>query len=351
MANMRTSDQFGPPLAAGLSWAVCLALVAACTTMPPSQSPSPPVPSPPSTPSSSLPSGPPPSPGTGQESGSASRSPKSDAEADAAAGAQQTASDTDQDRESDQQEGLTGAESAEQAASAGTPTAAAEGVAVDGSDIAAAQTGEGAAGESGPDGGKTDDEILAEALEQFGRGATASDAGGEVDATDDVANAGLAGAGAAPQPGAGHTAGATATTGELTEEEKKRLLYRELERQFAEFDKLMLGEREALARERKESGAAGEGSGYGDGGEEGGGEEMQQTALADSGPPEGAASRSSGVPGSGNSDIPTDIPPDIGSAQDDDIIARQLREAAMKERDPVLRGKLWDEYRKYKRGG
>jgi hypothetical protein len=113
----------------------------------------------------------------------------------------------------------------------------------------------------------------------------------------------------------------------------------------------MLGEREALARERKESGVAGEGSGYGDGGEEGGGEEMQETALADSGPPEGAASRSSGVPGSGSSDIPTDIPPDIGSAQDDDIIARQLREAAMKERDPVLREKLWDEYRKYKRGG
>lgn len=34
---------------------------------------------------------------------------------------------------------------------------------------------------------------------------------------------------------------------------------------------------------------------------------------------------------------------------DDDIIARQLREAAEKETDPVLKEKLWVEYNKYKR--
>ncbi|MEM7355078.1 MAG: hypothetical protein AAF657_29990, partial [Acidobacteriota bacterium] len=45
------------------------------------------------------------------------------------------------------------------------------------------------------------------------------------------------------------------------------------------------------------------------------------------------------------------IPPDIPSGNDDDIVARQLREAAMKEDDPKLRDKLWDEYRRYKRGG
>lgn len=33
---------------------------------------------------------------------------------------------------------------------------------------------------------------------------------------------------------------------------------------------------------------------------------------------------------------------------DDDVLARQLREAAEKEQDPVLREKLWSEYRKYK---
>jgi len=42
------------------------------------------------------------------------------------------------------------------------------------------------------------------------------------------------------------------------------------------------------------------------------------------------------------------IPEDIESGSDDDIVARQIREAALKEKDPVLREKLWDEYRKYK---
>jgi hypothetical protein len=36
---------------------------------------------------------------------------------------------------------------------------------------------------------------------------------------------------------------------------------------------------------------------------------------------------------------------------DDDIVARQLREAAEQETDPVLKEKLWKEYDTYKRGG
>lgn len=42
------------------------------------------------------------------------------------------------------------------------------------------------------------------------------------------------------------------------------------------------------------------------------------------------------------------VPDDIGDGTDDDIVARQLREAAMRETDPVLREKLWEEYRRYK---
>ncbi len=44
------------------------------------------------------------------------------------------------------------------------------------------------------------------------------------------------------------------------------------------------------------------------------------------------------------------IPDDIPDARDDDIIARQLREAAMQEQDPLLKEKLWEEYKRYKRG-
>jgi hypothetical protein len=49
--------------------------------------------------------------------------------------------------------------------------------------------------------------------------------------------------------------------------------------------------------------------------------------------------------GSGPSDVPADIP----DGRDDDIVARQLREAAMKETDPELRERLWEEYRQYKK--
>ena len=44
------------------------------------------------------------------------------------------------------------------------------------------------------------------------------------------------------------------------------------------------------------------------------------------------------------------IPDDLPDAKDDDIIARQLREAAMQETDLDLKEKLWEEYRKYKKG-
>ena len=42
--------------------------------------------------------------------------------------------------------------------------------------------------------------------------------------------------------------------------------------------------------------------------------------------------------------------PDIPDGSDDDVVARQLREAAEKETDPELKAKLWEEYRRYKRG-
>jgi hypothetical protein len=43
-------------------------------------------------------------------------------------------------------------------------------------------------------------------------------------------------------------------------------------------------------------------------------------------------------------------PEGIPDGDDDDIVARQLREAAENETDPALREKLWEEYRRYKEG-
>jgi hypothetical protein len=42
------------------------------------------------------------------------------------------------------------------------------------------------------------------------------------------------------------------------------------------------------------------------------------------------------------------IPQDIGDGRNDDVVLRQIREAAINESDPVLRERLWDEYRRIK---
>ena len=44
------------------------------------------------------------------------------------------------------------------------------------------------------------------------------------------------------------------------------------------------------------------------------------------------------------------VPDDVPDPQGDDIVAQQLREAAISETDPDLRDKLWDEYKRYKAG-
>ena len=67
----------------------------------------------------------------------------------------------------------------------------------------------------------------------------------------------------------------------------------------------------------------------------------------------GSYSVGGGMGGVGAGRVPPDTaryppPADIPSGNDDDVVARQLREAAMREADPAVREKLWAEYRKYK---
>ena len=63
------------------------------------------------------------------------------------------------------------------------------------------------------------------------------------------------------------------------------------------------------------------------------------------------------MPEGGNRPLPTPapraipaptapVPPDVADARDDDVVCRQLREAAMAETDDALREALWDEYRR-----
>jgi hypothetical protein len=44
------------------------------------------------------------------------------------------------------------------------------------------------------------------------------------------------------------------------------------------------------------------------------------------------------------------VPADVGDGRNDDVVARQIREAATAEEDPKIRERLWEEYRRYKRG-
>jgi hypothetical protein len=145
-------------------------------------------------------------------------------------------------------------------------------------------------------------------------------------------------------------------------------LDQELIASLEKFDGMLASEQQAAARDRAEAEAAaasgssgGSGSfgdedaGFGDpvGGERTGEEQTASTAsqsTAGEGTSEEESGKATSSPagsaggGSGGGRVPDDIP----DGSDDDIVARQLREAAMNEEDPELREKLWDEYREYK---
>lgn len=58
----------------------------------------------------------------------------------------------------------------------------------------------------------------------------------------------------------------------------------------------------------------------------------------------GVPGRTKGTKVLGNGKIPDDIP----SVDNDSALEEQIRQAAMNETDPVIKRKLWNEYRKYK---
>jgi len=87
-------------------------------------------------------------------------------------------------------------------------------------------------------------------------------------------------------------------------------------------------------------------------------DEAEQGDLGEEGPAsgneappetrEGSQSAGVGIPTTNSAQDAYSPPEDIPCANNDDIVARQIREAAMKEKDPDLREAIWEEYRKYK---
>ncbi|MCJ7451421.1 MAG: hypothetical protein MUO39_02965 [Steroidobacteraceae bacterium] len=153
----------------------------------------------------------------------------------------------------------------------------------------------------------------------------------------------------------------------MTSEDRQAQIDRRFDETFAVFDERMRKEQETASQQRAsrgsgevagaggESGASGEGGDTGSGQDPGTGESGQagsgesggrgQTAGSGSNTPGGGGGYGGGAKGGAG---PNTVPADIPDGSDDDIVARQLREAAMKETDPELRERLWDEYRKYK---
>ena len=137
------------------------------------------------------------------------------------------------------------------------------------------------------------------------------------------------------------------TGGPLTAAEQVAILDRQLEESTRDFDGIIYDEeqrqREA-ARDRSTQTPQTAGAPDTAEGEEpdfGGG-----MASGGSGSVGGGIGGRSGAPPVDGAKYPP--PSDIPSGNDDDVVARQLREAAMREPDPAVREKLWTEYRKYK---
>ena len=164
----------------------------------------------------------------------------------------------------------------------------------------------------------------------------------------------------------------------MTAEDKRGEIDRRFDETFAVFDARMRKEQETISQERAgrdgsaggggaeaadgddtEGGSAAKGEGTNGDGPGGQGNERAGEGSGDGqgeGGQGGDVAAGSGTQGGGGGvgggtkggSGPRDVPADIPDGRDDDIVARQLREAAMKETDPELRERLWEEYRKYK---
>lgn len=182
----------------------------------------------------------------------------------------------------------------------------------------------------------------------------AAAAGGDGAGNGSDADSGAAPAGASGQwPGdAAGAGGAGTSAGPLTPAEQVAILDARLEAGTGEFDTMILEEqaRQRSARRASSDDASADAasadaaSGAAPGGREGPyGEEI---TVAGAGGGQGSVN----TPGRSGPVNPARYPPpdDIPNGNDDDVVARQLREAAMREPDPAVREKLWEEYRKYK---
>ena len=142
-------------------------------------------------------------------------------------------------------------------------------------------------------------------------------------------------------------------SGPLTPAEQVAILDAQLEKGAGEFDTIIM-ETQAKQRAAARAQAGRQSTPIGEGGNaSGGGASEGNSPYEDDTANAGGYSTGGGMGGAtvGGS-VPQNTakypaPADIPNGNNDDVVARQLREAAMRESDPAVRERLWDEYRKY----
>lgn len=136
------------------------------------------------------------------------------------------------------------------------------------------------------------------------------------------------------------------TVGEQTREEAVVDLDNHLSRSLGEFDEKLLREQERVKAGKPATAgdmatgtaSSSEGTAEQDDGD------GEQAAAGEQATSKDTAASQPGRTGTSSA------PPGTPDGSDDDVVARQLREAAEKEKDPELKSKLWEEYRKYRQG-
>ncbi len=148
------------------------------------------------------------------------------------------------------------------------------------------------------------------------------------------------------QVGNGDGNSTTQATGAMTAAERADVLDERLRRGYETFDGFILGERERAQAESNAAGSSVPGGTAAGGG--GGNSSAQPQTIPQPGSPSTVLASSQPQAASAPPANETFAPPeDIPSGRDDDVVARQLREAAMSEPDAELREALWQEYRNY----
>ena len=175
-------------------------------------------------------------------------------------------------------------------------------------------------------------------------GSSGSMSGGSSGSMSGGSSGGMSGSGDDIR-GMGGQSGASSYPGETNSQRKKRL-EGELENSVGGLDEVLGQEQrkiESVGRNTEGFGGSASRGGVGLGRQSTGGTQRGGSSSRSM----GNSSREASVEGLSEAEIEARTPDDIPDLVSEDVVSKQLREAALSEDDPELRERLWEEYRNY----